>query len=92
MEERKESHQLNIMPIGAGREVGRSCVIMECAGRQIMFDCGIHMNRQHRGKNALPYFEKIKPEELDLILITQYRYGLYCKASTWTIVGLSPTS
>ena len=45
MEERKESHQLNIMPIGAGREVGRSCVIMECAGRQIMFDCGIHMNR-----------------------------------------------
>ena len=37
-----------------------------------MFDCGIHMNRSHKGKNALPYFEIIKPEELDMILITQY--------------------
>jgi len=73
IEERKESmNQLTIMPIGAGREVGRSCIIMDYQGRHIMFDCGIHMNRSHKGKNALPYFEKIRPEELDMILITQY--------------------
>lgn len=30
IEEKKEAtHMLSIMPIGAGREVGRSCVMME---------------------------------------------------------------
>jgi len=36
---------LTIMPIGAGREVGRSCIMMNFKNKNIMFDCGIHMNR-----------------------------------------------
>lgn len=31
-----------IMPIGAGNEVGRSCVILKFMGKTIMLDCGIH--------------------------------------------------
>ena len=31
---------LEIMPLGAGCEVGRSCIFMECKGRKIMLDCG----------------------------------------------------
>lgn len=70
-ESKDSSSELFIMPIGAGKEVGRSCIIMQYQNKQIMLDCGIHMNKQHKGKNALPYFEKINPDELDLILITQ---------------------
>ena len=70
-ERKNEAYDLSIMPIGAGREVGRSCVILEFRAKKIMLDCGIHMNKSHKGKSALPYFEKIVPEEIDLILITQ---------------------
>ena len=33
---------LEITPLGAGNEVGRSCIYLECKGRKIMLDCGIH--------------------------------------------------
>lgn len=33
---------MRIMPIGAGNEVGRSCVILKYMGKTIMLDCGIH--------------------------------------------------
>lgn len=36
---------LEIMPLGAGCEVGRSCIYMECKGRKIMLDCGLHPAR-----------------------------------------------
>lgn len=29
--------------VGAGQEVGRSCVLVSIAGKNIMFDCGMHM-------------------------------------------------
>ena len=34
---------IKIVPLGAGQDVGRSCVIVEIGGRTVMFDCGIHM-------------------------------------------------
>lgn len=34
---------IKIVPLGAGQDVGRSCVIVEVGGRTVMFDCGIHM-------------------------------------------------
>eukprot|EP00163_Fabomonas_tropica_P029695 TRINITY_DN645_c1_g2_i2.p1 TRINITY_DN645_c1_g2~~TRINITY_DN645_c1_g2_i2.p1 ORF type:complete len:101 (+),score=9.35 TRINITY_DN645_c1_g2_i2:103-405(+) len=34
---------MKILPLGAGQDVGRSCIIMSIAGRNIMFDCGMHM-------------------------------------------------
>ncbi|CAM9790412.1 unnamed protein product, partial [Sphacelaria rigidula] len=33
---------MRIMPIGAGNEVGRSCIILKYMGKTIMLDCGIH--------------------------------------------------
>jgi Cft2 family RNA processing exonuclease len=30
-------------PIGAGQDVGRSCVVVTMGGRTIMFDCGMHV-------------------------------------------------
>ena len=34
---------IKIIPLGAGQDVGRSCVIVELGGRRVMFDCGLHM-------------------------------------------------
>lgn len=34
---------ITVLPLGAGQDVGRSCIIIEMNGRTIMFDCGMHM-------------------------------------------------
>jgi hypothetical protein len=35
--------QIQVVPLGAGQDVGRSCVLVTLGGKTIMFDCGIHM-------------------------------------------------
>lgn len=65
----EESDQLLIRPLGAGQEVGRSCIILEFKGRKIMLDCGIHPGLE--GMDALPYIDLIDPAEIDLLLISQ---------------------
>lgn len=32
-----------IVCLGAGQEVGKSCVVVSINGKRIMFDCGMHM-------------------------------------------------
>ncbi|XP_010785231.1 cleavage and polyadenylation specificity factor subunit 3-like, partial [Notothenia coriiceps] len=64
----EESDQLLIRPLGAGQEVGRSCIILEFKGRKIMLDCGIHPGLE--GMDALPYIDLIDPAEIDLLLIS----------------------
>ena len=34
---------MQVIPLGAGQDVGRSCIIVSVNGRNIMFDCGMHM-------------------------------------------------
>lgn len=63
------SEQLTIMPLGAGSEVGRSCIIVKFKGKTIMLDCGIHP--AHNGLAGLPFFDEIDPESIDMVLITQ---------------------
>ena len=65
----EESEQLLIRPLGAGQEVGRSCIILEFKGRKIMLDCGTHPGLE--GMDALPYIDLIDPAEIDLLLISQ---------------------
>lgn len=36
----EESDLLLIRPLGAGQEVGRSCIMLEFKGKKIMLDCG----------------------------------------------------
>lgn len=46
---------MKIIPLGAAREVGRSCIIIEYVNVRIMLDCGIHPTQ----KEILPKFEKV---------------------------------
>lgn len=65
----REGDQMVITPLGAGSEVGRSCVHMTFKGRTVLFDCGIHP--AYSGMAALPYFDEIDPSTIDVLLITQ---------------------
>lgn len=66
----RESDVMTITPLGAGSEVGRSCVFMTFKGKTIMFDCGIHP--AFSGMAALPYFDEIDPSTIDVLLITHF--------------------
>lgn len=34
---------IKVVPLGAGQDVGRSCLILSIGSRNIMLDCGMHM-------------------------------------------------
>ncbi|CAA7029655.1 unnamed protein product [Microthlaspi erraticum] len=66
----RDGDQLIITPLGAGNEVGRSCVYMSFRGKTVLFDCGIHP--AYSGMAALPYFDEIDPSTVDVLLITHF--------------------
>ncbi|XP_052192997.1 cleavage and polyadenylation specificity factor subunit 3-I-like [Diospyros lotus] len=66
----REGDKLIITPLGAGNEVGRSCVHMSYKGKTILFDCGIHP--AYSGMAALPYFDEIDPSTIDVLLVTHF--------------------
>ncbi|KAL4196826.1 hypothetical protein AMTRI_Chr04g185090 [Amborella trichopoda] len=39
---------IECLVLGAGQEVGKSCVVVTTGGKRIMFDCGMHMGYQDR--------------------------------------------
>ncbi|ODM89114.1 Cleavage and polyadenylation specificity factor 73, partial [Orchesella cincta] len=66
----EESDQLVIRPLGAGQEVGRSCIMLEFKGKKIMLDIGIHPG--HTGMEALPFVDLIDADEVDLLLVSHF--------------------
>lgn len=61
--------KLEIIPLGGGREVGRSCILVRFKGKLIMLDCGIHP--ASNDLSALPFFDLVEPKDIDVVLITQ---------------------
>ena len=62
---------MEITPLGAGQEVGRSCVLLKFKGKQILFDCGIHP--AFTGMASLPFFDHIPDmSAIDLCLVTHF--------------------
>ncbi|KAK6017961.1 metallo-beta-lactamase domain protein [Ostertagia ostertagi] len=37
---------IKIVPLGAGQDVGRSCILVTIGGKNVMLDCGMHMGYQ----------------------------------------------
>ena len=62
--------QLQITPLGSGREVGRSCHIIKFKGKCIMLDMGVHP--ANSGLDALPFIDSIDPSEIDLCLVSHF--------------------
>ncbi|CAK9135578.1 unnamed protein product [Ilex paraguariensis] len=66
---------IECLVLGAGQEVGKSCVVVTINGKKIMFDCGMHMGYlDHR---RYPNFSLISKsgdfdKELTCIIITHF--------------------
>ena len=48
---------IKIYPLGAGREVGRSCLIITINNYRIMLDCGVHMG--YNDERKFPEFQRL---------------------------------
>ncbi|XP_070566546.1 cleavage and polyadenylation specificity factor subunit 3-like isoform X2 [Ptychodera flava] len=54
--------------------------MLEFKGKKIMLDCGIHPGLS--GMDALPYFDLIEPDEIELLLISHFHLD-HCGALPW---------
>ncbi|KAF2077278.1 hypothetical protein CYY_001403 [Polysphondylium violaceum] len=66
---------LKIIPLGAGQDVGRSCVIVTIGNKTIMFDCGMHMG--YHDERRFPDFSFISKTKqftkvIDCVIITHF--------------------
>ncbi|MEW5316005.1 MAG: hypothetical protein WDW38_007398 [Sanguina aurantia] len=41
---------IQVLVLGSGQEVGRSCVVVNIGNHTVMFDCGMHMGRRDASK------------------------------------------
>lgn len=60
--------EVSIITLGAGCEVGRSCIILQISNKKIMLDCGLMIGKP--GRDALPLFQYVDASELSMILIS----------------------
>ena len=66
---------IRVMPLGAGQDVGGSCIIVTFGGKTVMFDCGMHMTRSAADGGQFPDFKKIAPcgpysNHIDCVIIS----------------------
>lgn len=60
--------EVSVLTLGAGCEVGRSCIIVQIGNKKIMLDCGLMIGKP--GREALPLFHCVEASELSMILIS----------------------
>mmetsp|Transcript_10471 Transcript_10471/g.26898 ORF Transcript_10471/g.26898 Transcript_10471/m.26898 type:complete len:681 (+) Transcript_10471:291-2333(+) len=66
---------IRVVPLGAGQDVGRSCVLVSIGGKNVMFDCGMHMGyNDERRFPDFSYIAKSGPltSLLDAVIITHF--------------------
>ena len=67
--------QIKVVPLGAGQDVGKSCILVTIGGKNIMMDCGMHPGyNDHR---RFPDFRYISREGnfkglIDLVIISHF--------------------
>ena len=58
---------IQLIPLGAGQDVGKSCIVVSLGGKTIMFDCGMHLGYSDQRK--FPNFSLIsKGNKFDTVL------------------------
>ncbi|OMJ22910.1 Integrator complex subunit 11-like protein [Smittium culicis] len=66
---------MKIVPLGAGQDVGRSCILVTLNNKTIMFDCGMHMG--YNDERRFPDFSYISKtgdftQRIDAIIISHF--------------------
>ncbi|KAL6122838.1 hypothetical protein NUSPORA_00097 [Nucleospora cyclopteri] len=62
--------KLVIKPLGAGNEVGRSCIHLKYQDKQLLLDCGVHP--AYTGVSSLPFLDLVDLGKIDAVLITHF--------------------
>lgn len=66
---------IRIVPLGAGQDVGRSCILVSIGNKNIMLDCGMHMG--YNDERRFPDFSYISKtgqftDALDCVIISHF--------------------
>ena len=66
----KVEEWVRLTPLGSGRQVGRSCFLLQTPNSKILLDCGIDVSSS--GKDKFPYFDapEFDINQLDAIVIS----------------------
>lgn len=80
------SEKVQVVALGAGCEVGRSCVVVKFEGFTAMFDCGVHP--AHSGIGSLPLFDGEEMAQVDVCLITHFHLD-HCGALPYLLTRTS---
>ncbi|XP_057296053.1 integrator complex subunit 11-like [Hydractinia symbiolongicarpus] len=67
--------EIKAVPLGAGQDVGRSCIIVTLGGKNIMLDCGMHMGfNDDRKFPDFSYIAKTGPYTpyIDCLIISHF--------------------
>ena len=66
----KTEEWIRVTFLGGGRQVGRSCILLQTPGTKILMDCG--MNPAIKGRERFPYLDaaEFKINELDAIILS----------------------
>lgn len=69
------STNIKVTPLGAGQDVGRSCILVTINGKNVMLDCGMHMGFQDDRK--FPDFSYVTrdgslTEYIDCVIISHF--------------------
>ncbi|XP_017302556.1 integrator complex subunit 11 [Diaphorina citri] len=67
--------EIKVTPLGAGQDVGRSCILVSMGGKNIMLDCGMHMG--YHDDRKFPDFKFIAPQGpvtdmIDCLIISHF--------------------
>jgi len=66
--------EIKVTPLGAGQDVGRSCILLQIGGKNIMLDCGMHMG--YNDERRFPDFSFIADgnlsSTLDCVIISHF--------------------
>ncbi|WUR04145.1 cleavage and polyadenylation specificity factor subunit 3 (CPSF3) [Vairimorpha necatrix] len=62
--------KIKIKPLGAGCEVGRSCILVSYNNKNILLDCGVHS--AHTGIASLPFLDLVDLSTIDACFITHF--------------------
>ncbi len=100
----KKDEWVRLSVLGAGRQVGRSCFLLQTPESRILLDCGIDPARMDQG--SYPYLEapEVKLDEIDAVILSHahldhcgmipylFKFGydgpIYCTAPTRDVTVL----
>ena len=99
----KKNEWVRLSTLGGGRQVGRSCLLLQTPESRVLLDCGVNVANDQK---AYPYLEspEFSIKELDAVIITHshldhsgfvpyffkfgYRGPVYCTAPTRDVMSL----